>query len=105
LALIIDYLYHVDNPEKCPNLVLPTEFQGLVDMFETAEYLGMDDLKMKLILEGFLQKPEFLKYTNVRRHYLDNISTSDAGDENLQMVFENMPLPLLLFTLTDPALE
>ena len=65
----------------------------------------MEDLKLKLILEGFLHRAEFLRYTNVRRHYLDNISTSDSADEHLQLVFENLPLPLLVFTLTDPALD
>ena len=45
-----------------------------MELFETAEYLGLDDLRVQVVTEGVMKRPEFLKYTNVRRHYLDNIN-------------------------------
>lgn len=53
---------------------MPTDFQTLVELFETAEYLGMDSLKIRIVTEGIMKKEEFLKYTNVRRHYIDNLA-------------------------------
>lgn len=74
LQHIITFLYHVDDPDNKPNLDMASfDFSVLVDLFETAEYLGMDDLKSKVILDGLMNKQEFLKYTNVRRHYFDNL--------------------------------
>ena len=44
-----------------------------MNLFETAEYLGMDKMKVDITLE-ILKKEEFQKYTNVRRHYIDNLA-------------------------------
>ena len=44
-----------------------------MNLFETAEYLGMDQMKVDITLE-ILKKEEFQKYTNVRRHYIDNLA-------------------------------
>jgi hypothetical protein len=79
---VIEYLYHVDQPKVKPPLVIPTEsFVKQVELFETAEYLGLDELKVRVLTDGVMKRPEFLKYTNVRRHYLDNIH-----DEALPLV-------------------
>ena len=73
-----------------------------VELFETAEYLALDDLKLQIVNDGILKRQEFLKYTNVRRHYLDNLGNSEGA---LELIFEGLNPELLLFTLTDPALD
>ena len=45
-----------------------------MELFETAEYLGLDELKVQIVTDGVMKRPEFIKYTNVRRHYLENIN-------------------------------
>jgi hypothetical protein len=55
LKIIIDYLYHKDDPEKYPTWVIPEQFNALIELFETAEYLGLDDLKVEA-LKVLLQK-------------------------------------------------
>jgi hypothetical protein len=79
---------------------MPDDFLTQVELFETAEYLGLDDLKLKVVTEGLMKREEFLKYTNVRRHYIDNLN-----EEALETLLEHMPPALLPFTLSDPALD
>ncbi len=55
-------------------MIIPQDFSGQLELFETAEYLGLDDLKVRVVNDGIMQRPEFKKYTNVRRHYLDNVN-------------------------------
>jgi hypothetical protein len=103
LKLVIDYLYYVDdqqNEEAKNEFTVPQDFFTQVELFETAEYLGLDDLKIRVVTEGIMKRTEFLKYTNVRRHYLDNLN-----EDSLESLFEFLTPNLLVFTLTDPALE
>lgn len=79
---------------------IPEDFVTQVELFETAEYLGLDDLKIRVVTEGIMKREEFLRYTNVRRHYIDNLN-----EESLETLFEFLTPNLLVFTLTDPALE
>jgi hypothetical protein len=97
---VIDYLSYIDSPDTAKELVIPDDFSAQVELFENAEYLGLDDLKIKIVSEAIMNRPEFIKYTNVRRHYLDNL-----GEESLEYVLECMTPQQLIFTLTDPALE
>lgn len=62
----------MDDSEKHP-FTMPTDFRILMNLFETAEYLGMDKMKIDITL-AICKKEEFLKYTNVRRHYIDNLA-------------------------------
>ena len=55
-------------------MIIPQDFSGQLELFETAEYLGLDDLKVRVVNDGIMQRPEFKMYTNVRRHYLDNVN-------------------------------
>lgn len=57
-------------------------------------------MKVQVFSDGIMKQPHFNKYTNVRRHHLDTLN-----EEQLGYVFENLPPNLLIFTLTDPALE
>lgn len=52
---------------------MPQSFDVLMNLFETAEYLGIEKMKIDVIQE-IVTKDKFLKYTNVRRHYIDNFS-------------------------------
>lgn len=97
---MIEYLHYLEAPESAKDLVIPDDFMTQVELFETAEYLGLDDLKIKIVSEAIMLRPEFIKFTNVRRHYLDNLS-----EESLDYVLECMSPLQLVFTLTDPALE
>jgi hypothetical protein len=54
--------------------VIPQDFNSQLELFETAEYLGLDELKTRVVNDGIMQRSEFKKYTNVRRHYLDNLN-------------------------------
>ena len=82
---MIDYLSYLDNPDTAKDLEIPDDFPTQVELFENAEYLGLDDLKIKVVSEAIMKRPEFVKYTNVRRHYLDNLS-----EESLEYVLECM---------------
>ena len=64
----------MDDEDKNP-FTMPTDFRVLMNLFETAEYLGMDQMKIDIAVE-ICKKEEFLKYTNVRRHYIDNLPES-----------------------------
>ena len=71
--MVLDHLHHLDDPSAKQDVEVPKQFGPLVEMVETAEYLGLDDLKLRLLVEGVSQLPEFIKFTNVRRHYLENL--------------------------------
>jgi hypothetical protein len=64
----------VDRPDDHLPLEIPTELMKQMELFETAEYLGLDELKVQIVTDGVMKRPEFIKYTNVRRHYLENIN-------------------------------
>ena len=70
LELVIQYLYHMDDPEK--EFKLPEGFHQLIELFETADYLNMDSFKVPIV-QKINKQEQFLKFTNVRRHCLDNI--------------------------------
>ena len=91
----------MDDPTQIQEGVkIPEDFVEQVELFETAEYLGLDDLKIRVVTEGIMKREEFLRYTNVRRHYIDNLN-----EDNLETLFEFLTPNLLVFTLTDPAIE
>lgn len=71
LEKVIEYLYFVDDSSK-HSFTAPEDFKQLMNLFETAEYLDMDKMKVHITLE-ICKKPEFLTFTNVRRHYIDNL--------------------------------
>ncbi len=52
---------------------MPKNIESQIELFETAEYLGLDELKVLVVKEGLLKEKDFMKFTNVRRHYFDNI--------------------------------
>ena len=64
----------MDQPDDHQPLQIPTELIKQMELFETAEYLGLDELKVQIVTDGVMKSPEFIKYTNVRRHYLENIN-------------------------------
>ena len=64
----------MDRPDDHLPLEIPTELMKQMELFETAEYLGLDELKVQIVTDGVMKRPEFIKYTNVRRHYLENIN-------------------------------
>ncbi|CDW82632.1 UNKNOWN [Stylonychia lemnae] len=80
LETVIKYLYNIDDPEK-HKFEMPQQFNVLMNLFETAEYLGLDQMKVQITLE-ILKKDEFQKYTNVRRHYIDNLAENQLEDIN-----------------------
>lgn len=49
LEAVIKYLYYLEDPENNP-LDIPQEFSGLMNLFETAEYLGLDQMKIDITL-------------------------------------------------------
>ncbi len=71
---MIDFLYHIDSPETKRDVSIPSDFGQQLELFEASEYLGLDELKLRVVNEGIMQRREFTRYTNVRRHYLDNIN-------------------------------
>ena len=64
-----------DSSENVKKFEMPSEFGKLMNLFETAEYFGLDRMKVDVTLE-ILKKEEFLMFTNVRRHYIDNLNDS-----------------------------
>lgn len=81
------------------SFTVPEGFLSLVNLFETAEYLDMDKMKVDITLE-ICKKHEFLSYTNVRRHYIDNLQ-----EPQLEEIYENLSPDILMFVLSDPALQ
>ena len=71
---VLAYLSHLDSPSAHADLVMPEDFKAQLELFETAEYLGLDELKIRVVNEGIMTKGQFKQFTNVRRHYLDNLS-------------------------------
>lgn len=69
---MIKYLYFIDDPQN-HKFDFPTDFNNLMNLFETSEYFAIDKMRIDLLQE-ILEKEEFLKFTNVRRHYIDNIA-------------------------------
>jgi light-regulated signal transduction histidine kinase (bacteriophytochrome) len=54
LEQVIDFLYHLDSPGTKPDVVIPQEFSEQLELFETAEYLGLDDLKVRVVNDGIM---------------------------------------------------
>jgi hypothetical protein len=54
LEQVIDFLYHLDSPSTKPDVVIPQEFSEQLELFETAEYLGLDDLKVRVVNDGIM---------------------------------------------------
>jgi|LauGreDrversion4_2_1035121.scaffolds.fasta_scaffold127554_2 hypothetical protein len=46
LKQVITYLYNLDNPDQNKPMEIPTDFIPQMELFETAEYLGLDDLRV-----------------------------------------------------------
>ena len=55
LKLVIDYLTYLDNSETNEEMVMPTNIESQIELFETAEYLGLDELKVLVVKEGLLK--------------------------------------------------
>ena len=81
----------MDRPDDHKPLEIPSELIKQIELFETAEYLGLDELKVQIVTDGVMKRPEFIKYTNVRRHFIENIN-----DEALPYVSKNHAINLCL---------
>jgi hypothetical protein len=72
LDIIIDYLYNMNDPKQERKLNFPSGILALLSLLNICEYLDLQGLKHLVILE-LLNNDHFLKYSNVRRHVVDNL--------------------------------
>jgi hypothetical protein len=76
LDIIMDYMYSMSDGLDKKQVILPTKLLDLMAFLGPCEFLGLEGLKKLVILE-LLRNEQFLKYTNVRRHVIDNLNDKE----------------------------
>lgn len=90
----MDYMYNISDSnenqqssEIKKKITLPSNILELMAFLNPCEFLGLEGLK-KLVILDLLKNESFLKYTNVRRHVVDNLSDLEIEFVRFTIIFK-----------------